>query len=126
MNMSISWRLAVMSAGAVVALIVVGLLGYTTSQQISADLKHTSENVIRSLGLLSDAERNFLLIRVNGLYHLSYDDPEKKLRTILQSSRRSTISTRIFPSMRNHRSPIRATNRYWKTTRTFSSPIWLL
>ena len=78
MRLSIAKRLALMSAGAVLALVVVGIIGYTTARQIAADMKFTSENVIRSLGLLSDAESNFLLIRVNGLYHLSYDDPAKK------------------------------------------------
>lgn len=78
MSMSISKRLVVMSRGAILALIVVGLIGFLTARQITADMKYTSENVIRSLGLLSDAESSFLLIRVNGLYHLSYDDAAKK------------------------------------------------
>lgn len=78
MKITIRWRLAVMSAGAVLALIIVGLLGYTTAQKIKDDLKLTNDNVIRGLGLLSDAESSFLLIRVNGLYHLSYDDQAKK------------------------------------------------
>lgn len=78
MNMSISKCLAVMSLGAVLALVLVGVIGFTTARQIAADLKYTSENVIRSLGLLSDAESSFLLIRVNGLYHLSYKDQARK------------------------------------------------
>ena len=78
MNTSISLRLAVMSMGAVLALLIVGLLGYTTTQKVADDLQFTSENVVRSLGLLSDAQSNFLLIRVNGLYHLSYDEPARK------------------------------------------------
>ncbi|SFN06894.1 methyl-accepting chemotaxis protein [Formivibrio citricus] len=78
MNLTISRRLAVMSVGAVLALIIVGLIGFVTARQITADMKYTSENVIRSLGLLSDAESSFLLIRVNGLYHLSYDDAARK------------------------------------------------
>lgn len=78
MKITIRWRLAVMSAGAVLALIIVGVLGYTTVQHVKDGLKFTNDNVIRSLGLLSDAESSFLLIRVNGLYHLSYDDPAKK------------------------------------------------
>ena len=78
MNLTIAWRLMVMSTGAVLALLIVGLLGYTTAQQITEDLKFTTGNVIPRLGLLSDAQSNFLLIRVNGLYHLSYDDPAKK------------------------------------------------
>ena len=78
MNLTISKRLALMSAGTVLALLAVGLMGYTTARQITADMKFTSENVIRSLGLLSGAESSFLLIRVNGLYHLSYEDAAKK------------------------------------------------
>ena len=79
MNITISWRLAVMSVGAVLALMIVGLIGYLTAQQITSDLRYTSENVIPSLGLLSNAESDFLLIRVNGLYHLSYEAAEKKV-----------------------------------------------
>lgn len=78
MNMTISQRLAVMSGGALLTLMIAGLAGYFTTQQVTSSLKFTSENVITSLGLLSNAESDFLLIRVNGLYHLSYDDPAKR------------------------------------------------
>jgi methyl-accepting chemotaxis protein len=76
--MTISKRLILMSVVTAVALVAVGLLGYGAVRQITADMKYTSEKVIRSLGLLGSAESNFLLIRVNGLYHLFYDDAARK------------------------------------------------
>lgn len=80
MNLSISKRLTLMSLGAVFFLAVIGLVGFVTARQITADMKYTSEKVVKSLGLLSLAESNFLLLRVNGLYHLSYEDAARKAK----------------------------------------------
>ncbi|SFN16571.1 Four helix bundle sensory module for signal transduction [Formivibrio citricus] len=78
MIFSVNQRLVAIIAGAVIAVLITGLIGFFSSQQISEELKYTDENIIRSLGILSSAERDFLLIRVNALYHLSYDDRAKK------------------------------------------------
>ncbi len=78
MSFSVNQRLLAIIAGAVIAVLITGLIGFFSSQQISAELKYTDENIIRSLGILSGAERDFLLIRVNALYHLSYDERSKK------------------------------------------------
>lgn len=78
MQLSVNQRLLAIMGGAVLALLVTGLIGFLSSQKISDELKFTDENIIRSLAILSSAERDFLLVRVNALYHLSYDDPEKK------------------------------------------------
>ncbi len=78
MSFSVNQRLVAIIAGAVIAVLITGLIGFFSSQQISDELKYTDENIIRSLGILSGAERDFLLIRVNALYHLSYEERSKK------------------------------------------------
>lgn len=78
MNLSISKRLAMMSIAAVLMLLLVGLIGYSTARKITADMEYTSENVIRRLGLLGEVESSFLLIRVHGVYHIAYDSAAKK------------------------------------------------
>lgn len=78
MNLSVNQRLLAIIVGAVVALIITGMVGFLGSQKISEELQFTDENIIRSLAILSSAERDFLLIRVNALYHLSYAEAEKK------------------------------------------------
>ncbi len=78
MNFSVNQRLMAIIFGAVVAVLVTGLISFFSSQKISEELKYTDENIIRSLGILSSVERDFLLIRVNALYHLSYEEDSKK------------------------------------------------
>ena len=78
MQLTVNQRLLAIMGGAVLALLITGLIGFLSSQKISDELKFTDENIIRSLAILSSAERDFLLVRVNALYHLSYDDPAKK------------------------------------------------
>jgi len=78
MKLTISQRLIVMIAGSISALLLVGILGVWNAQKITNDLKYTNDNIISSLNILSRAEASFLLIRVNTLYHLSYQDAAKK------------------------------------------------
>lgn len=78
MNLSVNQRLLAIILGAVLALFITGMISFFSSQKITAELKFTDENIIKSLAILSSAERDFLLIRVNALYHLSYSEPEKK------------------------------------------------
>lgn len=78
MNLGVNQRLIAIVLGAVTALIITGLIGFFSSQKMTEELKYTDANIIRSLSILSSAERDFLLIRVNALYHLSYLDRVKK------------------------------------------------
>lgn len=78
MSFSVNQRLYAIVIGAVLAVLLSGMIGFFSSQKITEEIKYTDENIIRSLGILASAERDFLLIRVNALYHLSYDDPSKK------------------------------------------------
>jgi len=78
MGFSVNQRLMAIIFGAVAAVLITGLIGFFSSQKITEELKYTDENIIRSLGILSSAERDFLLIRVNALYHLSYDKHTQK------------------------------------------------
>lgn len=78
MKFSIAQRLMLLVTGAVITLLVVGLMGYSSSKSVTEDLQYTNDNIITSLNILSRAEAAFLLIRVNALYHLSYDDAAKK------------------------------------------------
>ena len=80
MKLSISQRLIVMITGAILALLLVGSLGYLNARAITADLQYTNDNIITSLNRLSQAQSAFLLIRVNTLYHLYYQDPARKAR----------------------------------------------
>lgn len=67
-----------MTTCTIVALLIVGFLGYLSTHTLTKDLRQTNENIISSLNILSEAEANFLLIRVNALYHLSYSEADKK------------------------------------------------
>ena len=78
MKLTISQRLIGMILISSIALVVSGIIAYLNTQQLTKDLKFTHDTVISNLDLLSQAESNFLLIRVNGLYHISYEDPAKK------------------------------------------------
>ena len=78
MRFTVNQRLLAIIAGAVLAVLITGLIGFFSSQKLSEELKYTDENIIRSLGILSGIERDFLLIRVNALYHLSYDEHSRK------------------------------------------------
>lgn len=78
MNLTINQRLMAIIAGAVAALALIGLIGFFSAQTMTNELKYTDENIIRSVAILSSAERDFLLIRVNALYHLSYTQKSKK------------------------------------------------
>ncbi|MBE9610299.1 MCP four helix bundle domain-containing protein [Chitinilyticum piscinae] len=78
MTYALRQRFWAVVAGAVMAVLVTGLIGFFSSQQISEELEFTDENIIRSLAILSSVERDFLLIRVNALYHLSYQDASKR------------------------------------------------
>lgn len=80
MNLTINQRLMAIIAGAVAALSLIGLIGFFSAQMMTNELKYTDENIIRSVATLSSAERDFLLIRINALYHLSYTDPAKKVQ----------------------------------------------
>lgn len=78
MNLTINQRLMAIIAGAVAALALIGLIGFFSAQTMTNELKYTDENIIRSVAILSSAERDFLLIRINALYHLSYTEKAKK------------------------------------------------
>ena len=78
MRFTVNQRLLAIIAGAVLAVLITGLIGFFSSQKLSEELKYTDENIIRSLGILSGIERDFLLIRVNALYHLSYDEHSRR------------------------------------------------
>ncbi len=78
MRFTVNQRLLAIISGAVLAVLITGLIGFFSSQKLSEELKYTDENIIRSLGILSGIERDFLLIRVNALYHLSYDEHSRK------------------------------------------------
>jgi hypothetical protein len=75
---SVNQRFVAMIVGAVSALLLIGLIGVLSTRQMADELEYTDESIIRSLAILSGIERDFLLIRVNALYHLSYTDPAKK------------------------------------------------
>ncbi|UXY16870.1 MCP four helix bundle domain-containing protein [Chitiniphilus purpureus] len=79
MQLTVNQRLIAIIAGAIVALLATGLIGFLGSQRLSETLRHTDQTLIHSLATLSGIERDFLLIRVNALYHLSYDRPERKV-----------------------------------------------
>lgn len=78
MKLNISQRLIGMILVSALALIVGGFIGYINVQRLTNDLKYTHDNLNSSLDALSKIESNFLLIRVNGLYHTYYDDAAKK------------------------------------------------
>ncbi|GAA5786081.1 hypothetical protein GCM10007860_24680 [Chitiniphilus shinanonensis] len=78
MQLTVNQRLVAIIIGALIALLVTGLIAFFSSQKLSEELRQTDQMVIHSLSTLSSIERNFLLIRVNALYHLSYDKPELK------------------------------------------------
>ncbi len=79
MKLTIAQRLIVMVIVTITALALSGAIAYFNTQQLTGNLKYTQDKIITSLDILARAERNFLLIRVNGLYHLSYDDIAKKM-----------------------------------------------
>ncbi|WP_028454471.1 MCP four helix bundle domain-containing protein [Chitinilyticum litopenaei] len=78
MLFTVRQRLFAIVGGAILALLITGLIGVLGSRQVADELEFTDENIIRSLAILSSVERDFLLIRVNALYHLSYDDAQRK------------------------------------------------
>ncbi|MBS1155475.1 MAG: methyl-accepting chemotaxis protein [Proteobacteria bacterium] len=78
MKLTISQRLVMMITGSISALLVIGALGFYSTRQVTNDLKYTNDSLISNLNTLARAENSFLLIRVNALYFLSYDDPAKK------------------------------------------------
>lgn len=78
MKLSVNQRLMAVVFGGVAALLITGLIGFFSSQKVTEELKYTDANIIRSLAILSSAERDFLLIRINALYHLSYIERSKK------------------------------------------------
>ena len=78
MKVTISQRLLILVIGFIVALLVVGGYGCLNTKEFTDDLRFTEENILGSLNLLSRAESAFLLVRVNTLYHLSYEDAGKK------------------------------------------------
>ncbi|WP_169558549.1 methyl-accepting chemotaxis protein [Uliginosibacterium gangwonense] len=78
MKLTISLRLIAMTVCSTTMLILVGMFGYFSTNSVTTDLKRTNDNVIASLNTLSQAESEFLLIRVNALYHLSYTTEDKK------------------------------------------------
>ncbi|MBK9615670.1 MAG: methyl-accepting chemotaxis protein [Uliginosibacterium sp.] len=78
MKLSISKRLILLVACGVLVLLVTGFVGYTGSRALIGDLQHTNEKIIAKLSTLSRVEASFLLIRVNALYHLSYEDAARK------------------------------------------------
>ncbi len=78
MKFGILQRFNAVVGGAILAVIITGFIGFFSSQSISEEIEFTDENIFRSLALLSSIERDFLLIRVNALYHLTYEDPEKQ------------------------------------------------
>ncbi|WP_169307356.1 MCP four helix bundle domain-containing protein [Chitiniphilus eburneus] len=78
MQLTVNQRLVAIMAGALIALLGAGLIAFFGSQKLSEDLRQTDQAVIHSLATLSSIERNFLLIRVNALYHLSYDEADLK------------------------------------------------
>ncbi|WP_373974564.1 MCP four helix bundle domain-containing protein [Chitinibacter sp. SCUT-21] len=75
---SVNQRFIAIIAGAVSALLIIGLIGVLSTRQMADELEYTDESIIRSLAILSGIERDFLLIRVNALYHLSYAEQGKK------------------------------------------------
>lgn len=75
---SVNQRFVAIIAGAVSALLLIGLIGVLSTRQMADELEYTDESIIRSLAILSGIERDFLLIRVNALYHLSYVEQSKK------------------------------------------------
>lgn len=78
MRLTISQRLLMLITGFFVALLMVGAFGCLNIKRITDDLQFTEENILGSLNILSRAESAFLLVRVNMLYHLSYEDAGKK------------------------------------------------
>lgn len=78
MKLSISKRLIVLVVCGVLVLLGTGFVGYTGSRALIGDLQHTNEKIIAKLSTLSRVEASFLLIRVNALYHLSYEDAARK------------------------------------------------
>lgn len=79
MKLTISQKLIAMITGSIGALLVVGVMGYFTVSQTLEHLEYTHDNILTNLNLLSRSEAEFLLIRVNALYFLSYDDPAKRI-----------------------------------------------
>jgi len=75
---SVNQRFVAIIAGAVLSLLLIGLIGVLSTRQMADELEYTDESIIRSLAILSGIERDFLLIRVNALYHLSYSEVSKK------------------------------------------------
>ncbi|WP_157669700.1 MCP four helix bundle domain-containing protein [Chitinibacter sp. GC72] len=78
MAKTVNQRFLAIVFGAISALILIGLIGVLSTQRMADDLEFTDESIIRSLAILSGIERDFLLIRVNALYHLSYAETAKK------------------------------------------------
>ncbi|WP_028452158.1 MCP four helix bundle domain-containing protein [Chitinilyticum aquatile] len=78
MNRGVNQRFLAVVIGAIVAVVATGLIGFFSSQQMTEELEFTDENIIRSLAILSSVERDFLLIRVNALYHLSYAEANRR------------------------------------------------
>ncbi|MGL4995536.1 MAG: MCP four helix bundle domain-containing protein [Deefgea sp.] len=78
MKFGILQRFNAVVGGAILAVIMTGFIGFFSSQSITEEIEFTDENIFRSLALLSSIERDFLLIRVNALYHLTYEDPAKQ------------------------------------------------
>ncbi|WP_410498968.1 MCP four helix bundle domain-containing protein [Chitinibacter sp. S2-10] len=78
MIQAVNQRFFAIILGAISALILIGLVGVVSTQRMADDLEFTDESIIRSLAILSGIERDFLLIRVNALYHLSYSEASKK------------------------------------------------
>lgn len=78
MSFGILQRFHAVVGGAILAVVVTGLIGFFSSQWMSEEIEFTDENIFRSLAVLSSIERDFLLIRVNALYHLTYEDPLKQ------------------------------------------------
>ena len=62
MQLTVNQRLLAIMGGAVLALLITGLIGFLSSQKISDELKFTDENIIRSLAILSSGRlmRRFL------------------------------------------------------------------
>lgn len=72
LSASISKQLRTMALSSVIALVLIGAVGFFSIKSVTSEIELTSRRITRSLWLLSEIESRFLQIRINGLYHLSY------------------------------------------------------
>lgn len=54
MRFTVNQRLLAIISGAVLAVLITGLIGFFSSQKLSEELKYTDENIIRSLDCVRD------------------------------------------------------------------------